>query len=58
MWCEFAYVSVNDSVLFVCLMLCRVSKLFVECFCFLFVSDFLFVIEGYTSVGLSVGFFI
>ena len=49
---EFADGSVDDSVLLVCLMFCRVSKLFVECFCFFFVGDFLFVVECYTSVGL------
>ena len=47
---EFADVSVDDSVLLVCLMFCR--ELLVECFCFFFVSDFLFVVECYVSVGL------
>ena len=52
MCCKFADVSVYDSVLLVCLMFCRVSELFVKCFCFFFIGDFLFVVKCYTSVGL------
>ena len=56
---SFANVSIDDSSLLVCLMFCGVSNLFVKCFCFFFVGDFLYVFEMLycTSVSLCMRFF-